>query len=261
AQVKSSILLAGLYADGVTAISEPGKSRDHTERMLKAMGVDLDIKNLEVRIKGGAMLKPLDITVPGDLSSAAFFIVAGILVPRSEIVIRNTGINPTRTGIIDILKMMGADIRFENEKKISEEPVADIYVKHSELKGMNIDGKMVLRAIDEFPVMCVAAAKAHGTTKITGARELRVKESDRIASIASELKKMGARIEEFEDGLIIVGSEDLKPAIIQSYHDHRIAMSMLVAGLTVKGETTVKDIECIDTSFPDFIKILGELTK
>ncbi len=261
AQVKSAILLAGLYCNGITTVSEPGKSRDHTERMLKAMGVDLDIKNLEVRIKGRTTLKPLDITVPGDLSSAAFFIVAGLLIPQSDILIKNTGINPTRKGIIDILKMMGADIRLENEREVSGEPVADIYVKHSELEGINIDGKMVLKAIDEFPILCVAAAKAHGITKITGARELRVKESDRIASMATEIKEMGVSVEELKDGLIIDGREDLKPSIIKSYNDHRIAMSMLIAGLTIDKVTTVKNTECVNTSFPGFMEMLDKLIK
>lgn len=260
AQVKSAVLLAGLYCDGITTVIEPGRSRDHTERMLKAHGAEININGLEISIKGGTALNPQDITVPGDLSSSAFFIAAGLIVPGSEILIKNSGINPTRTGMIDILKKMGGDIRLENMREVSGEPVADMHIKHSELSGINIDGEMVLRAIDEFPILCVAAAKARGTTKITGAHELRVKESDRIAAMASELKKMGVAVEELEDGIIIEGREDLEPAAgIQSHGDHRIAMSMIIAGLTAKGETTVMDTDCVNTSFPQFMEILEQL--
>ncbi|MBI5664567.1 MAG: 3-phosphoshikimate 1-carboxyvinyltransferase [Nitrospirae bacterium] len=259
AQVKSAIMLAGLYCEGVTTVIEPGKSRDHTERMLKACGVDISLNDLEVSVRGVASLKPMEITVPGDLSSAAFFIVAGLLVPGSEILIRNTGINPTRSGLIDVLNLMGARIKLENERLVSGEPVADLYVKHSQLKGIDIGGDLILRAIDEFPVLCVAAAKAEGTTRITGAKELRVKESDRIASMATELRKMDVKIEELEDGLIIEGREDLKPAAAVSYGDHRIAMSMLIAGLTASGETTVEDTDCVNTSFPGFMDMLKGL--
>jgi 3-phosphoshikimate 1-carboxyvinyltransferase len=259
AQVKSAIMLAGLYCEGVTTVIEPGKSRDHTERMLKASGVDISVKDLEVSVRGIASLKPMGITVPGDLSSAAFFIVAGLLVPQSEILIKNTGINPTRSGLIDVLNLMGAHIRPENERLVSGEPVADLYVKYSHLKGVDIGGDLILRAIDEFPVLCVAAAKAAGTTRITGAKELRVKESDRIASMAAELRKMDVKIEELEDGLIIEGREDLRPAAATSYGDHRIAMSMLIAGLTASGETIVDDTDCVNTSFPGFMDMLEDL--
>ncbi len=259
AQVKSAILLAGLYCDGVTTVIEPGKSRDHTERMLKASGVDINVKDLEVSVKGITSLKPMDITVPGDISSAAFFIVAGLIVPHSEILIKNTGINPTRYGLIDILNLMGADIKLENERVVSGEPVADLYIKHSQLKGIDIEGDLILRAIDEFPILCVAAAKARGKTRITGAKELRVKESDRISSMAAELRKMGVNVEELEDGLIIEGREDLKPSEAISYGDHRIAMSMIIAGLTSLGETTVEDTDCANTSFPGFMDMLESL--
>ena len=259
AQVKSAILLAGLYCNGVTTVIEPAKSRDHTERMLKARGADIQVSDLEVSINGIATLNPMDITVPGDLSSAAFFVVAGLILPRSELLLKNTGINPTRSGLIDILTLMGADIRIENERLISGEPVADLSVKHSSLKGIDIGGDLVLKAIDEFPILCVAAAKARGTTKITGARELRVKESDRIASMASELKKMGVKVDELEDGLIIEGREDLNPANIQSYGDHRVAMSMIIAGMTASGDTTVDDTDCVNTSFPRFMEMIEKL--
>jgi len=259
AQVKSAILLAGLYCDGVTTVTEPAKSRDHTERMLKAAGANVEIKNLEVSVTGKTNLKPSDITIPGDFSSAAFFIAAGAIVPDSNISIKNVGINPTRTGLINILKVIGADIRFENKREISGEPVADIYIKHSELTGTEIGGDMALRAIDEFPILCVVASVARGITKISGVKELRVKESDRIASMAKELRKMGVRVEELEDGIIITGRERLKAATVQSYGDHRVAMAMTIAGLVADGETTVEDTECINTSFPGFMEILKEL--
>jgi 3-phosphoshikimate 1-carboxyvinyltransferase len=259
AQVKSAILLAGLYCNGMTSVTEPGKSRDHTERMLKAAGANVEIKNLEVSVTGKANLKPLDITIPGDFSSAAFFIAAGAIVPDSNISIKNVGTNPTRTGLIDILKIMGADIRLGNKREVSGEPVADIYTKHSQLTGIEISGDMTLKAIDEFPILCVVASVAQGTTKITGVKELRVKESDRIASMANELRKMGVRVEELEDGIIITGRERLKAATVQSYGDHRVAMAMTIAGLVADGETIVQDTECISTSFPGFMKMLKQL--
>jgi len=259
AQVKSAVLLAGLYCDGVTSIIEPQRSRDHTERMLRAQGAEINIEGLEVSIKGRAHLRPLDITVPGDFSSAAFFIIAGILVPHSQILIRDTGINPTRTGLIDILKTMGADIRVENIREVSGEPVADIFVKHSELTGVEIGSDLVPRGIDEFPAVCVAASLAQGITKITGAGELRVKESDRIASMTRELRKMGVTVEELEDGMIIEGRERLKGAVLHSHGDHRIAMALSIAGLVAEGETTVIDTECVNTSFPGFTKALMKL--
>lgn len=259
AQVKSAILLAGLYCNGQTTVIEPGKSRDHTERMLKACGADIIVNGLEVSIRGAERLSPFDMTVPGDLSSAAFFIVAGLIIPESELLIRNVGINPSRTGIIEILRAMNADIRLQNKREVSGEPVADIYVRHSQLNGTDIDGEMLLKAIDEFPILCVAAAKARGNTKISGAQELRVKESDRIASMAAELKKMDVMVEEFEDGLTIEGREDLKPARTASYGDHRIAMSMIIAGLTARGETVVSDTDCVNTSFPGFMELIRSL--
>ncbi|MBI5410220.1 MAG: 3-phosphoshikimate 1-carboxyvinyltransferase [Nitrospirae bacterium] len=259
AQVKSAILLAGLYCDGVTTVTEPEKSRDHTERMLKAAGAEIKVEGSTARVKGRTVLSPQDLTVPADFSSAAFFIAAGILVPGSEILIKNTGVNPTRTGLLEILQTMGADIRLENEREVSGEPVADIYVKHSTLSGIDLGGEMVPKTIDEFPILCVAAALAQGKTKITGAKELRVKESDRIATVASELRKMGVNVAELEDGLIIEGREKLRSAVVQSYGDHRIAMSLAVAGLLADGETVVSDTDCINTSFPGFMEIMRKL--
>jgi 3-phosphoshikimate 1-carboxyvinyltransferase len=261
AQVKSAVLLAALYCNGTTAVTEPEKSRDHTERMLKAAGVEVTTDGLTVSLKGRAVLNPLDLTVPADFSSAAFFMVAGIVVPGSVILIKNVGINPTRTGLLEILQSMGAGIRLENEKEVSGEPVADISVEHSSLEGIDVGADLVPKTIDEFPILCIAAALARGKTKITGAKELRVKESDRIATMAAELRKMGVNVEELEDGLVIEGRERLKPATVQSHGDHRIAMSMAIAGLTAEGETTVSDTDCINTSFPGFIEILKKLQK
>ncbi len=261
AQVKSAILLAGLYCHGYTSVIEPGRSRDHTERMLKSAGIEVNIKGLEVSVKGRANVRPMDITIPGDFSSAAFFIVAATIVPESEILIRTTGINPTRVGLVDIMKRMGAHIEFTNIREISGEPVADIYIKHSELKGIEIDSDMVVKAIDEFPVICVAASVARGTTSITGASELRVKESDRIATIAEELKKMGVKVNELKDGIVIEGSNRLSAATIQSHEDHRVAMAMAVAGLMADGVTTIEDTECVNTSFPGFVEVLKRLVK
>ncbi|HDZ62103.1 MAG TPA: 3-phosphoshikimate 1-carboxyvinyltransferase [Nitrospirae bacterium] len=265
AQVKSAILLAGLYCEGVTSVTGPARSRDHTERMLKAAGVKVETAGQKVSVTGIARLKPMDITVPGDFSSAAFFIVAGLLVPDSDILIKNVGINHTRSGLLYILKKMGADIKTDNERVVSEEHVADIHVKHSKLKGVtagdDFGNEILISAIDEFPILCVAAALADGKTKITGAKELRVKESDRIASMSNELGKMGVKTKELEDGIIIEGTKSLKAAEVESHGDHRIAMAMVVAGLLARGKTTVKDTECINTSFPGFFSELEKLMK
>ncbi|MBI4688315.1 MAG: 3-phosphoshikimate 1-carboxyvinyltransferase [Nitrospirae bacterium] len=261
AQVKSAILLAGLYCDGVTTISEPDKSRDHTERMLKAQGAGIEIKNLEISIKGRASLNPFNIIIPADFSSAAFFLVAGAIVPDSEIVIKNVGINPTRTGLLDILHLMGADIETKNEHEVSGEPVADLHVRHSSLRGVTVGGDLILKAIDEFPILCVAASLSEGVTKITGAEELRVKESDRIKTMAEALRKAGVDVEELKDGIIIKGRNRLKPASIQSHGDHRVAMSMAIAGLMADGETIIEDTTCVNTSFPKFMEMLEGLAK
>ncbi len=262
AQVKSAILFAGLYCKGETTVSEPGKSRDHSERMLEAAGAKVSTENLKVSVKGIARLNPMDIIVPGDFSSAAFFIVAGLIIPGSEILIKNVGINPTRSGLISILQdMTETDMKLLNVREVSGESVADILVKHSRLRGINVGSDRLLRAIDEFPILCVAAAVAQGTTKITDAKELRVKESDRIASMSKELNKMGVEVEELENGIIIKGQERLKAATVQSYGDHRVAMAMTIAGFLADGETTVKDTACVNTSFPDFEKMLDKLQK
>lgn len=259
AQVKSAILLAGLYAEGKTSVKEPSKSRDHTERMLRFFGVDVQEEGLRVSMRGRqALQSPGMLEVPSDISSAAFFMVAASIVPGSDLLIKNIGVNPTRTGIIDILNEMGADITLLNQREQAGEPVADIQVKHKRLRGVKISGDVVPRAIDEIPVLSVAASYAEGKTVIADAAELRVKESDRIATIAAELRKMGVGITEQSDGMEIIGKEKLVGASCESHGDHRIAMSMAVAGLAAQGETIVRDCAWIDTSFPGFEKLLRQ---
>jgi 3-phosphoshikimate 1-carboxyvinyltransferase len=259
AQVKSCILLAALYAKGLTEVIEPLKSRDHTERMLRSFGVDLEQSENTIRLEGRQRLAATDIEVPGDISSAGFFIVAGLLVPGSNIVIRGVGINPTRTGLLEILESMGARIALENQASLGDEPTADIVVQTSRLHGVKIGKDLIPRAIDEIPVLCVAAALAEGLTEISGAGELRVKETDRIGSLVLELKKFGIRIEEKADGMIIEGVEKLAGARVQSHGDHRLAMALSVAGLMAEGETEVKGTSWINTSFPGFPEIFKQL--
>jgi 3-phosphoshikimate 1-carboxyvinyltransferase len=261
AQVKSAILLAGLYTDGETEIIEPVKSRDHTERMLPAFGAEIKVDGLSVRIKGGTELKGTEVHVPGDFSSAAFFIIGALLIKDSDITIMGVGINPTRTGLISTLKEMGTDIEIYNIRNLSGEPVADIHCKRSaKLKAINITKEKIPALIDEFPILCVAATQAEGITTIRGAEELRVKESDRIKSMATELRKMGAEIEEFDDGLSIMGKRGLKGAFIESYRDHRVAMSLSIAALIADGTTTISGVSSVNISFPGFFEILRRLT-
>jgi 3-phosphoshikimate 1-carboxyvinyltransferase len=261
AQVKSAILLAGLYAEGETEVIEPLKSRDHTERMMTAFGAEIKIKDLHIKIHGGTELQGLEMYVPGDFSSAAFFIVGALLIRDSEILIKGVGINPTRTGLLSVLQEMGADIRISNINEVSGEPVADIYCKGGrELKSINITKEKIPSLIDEFPILCVIATQATGITTIRGAKELRVKESDRIKTIATELRKMGAEIEEFEDGLNITGGRGLKGTVIESYKDHRIAMAMAIAAIIADGTTTINDVSSVSISFPGFFDILKRLT-
>ncbi|MEW6107874.1 MAG: 3-phosphoshikimate 1-carboxyvinyltransferase [Nitrospirota bacterium] len=261
AQVKSSILLAGLYCDGETEIAEPAKSRDHTERMLPAFGADIEVDGLNVKVKGGRDLSPVEIKVPGDFSSAAFFIVASLLIPGGEIIVKNVGINPTRTGLLEVLGKMGAHIEITNLNEVSGEPVGDIYCKCvSRLKAVRLSEEAIPSLVDEFPVLCVAAALSEGTTTIRGARELRVKESDRIKSITSELRKMGAEIEEYPDGLSIKGSDTLHGAEVDSHEDHRIAMSMAVAALTAEGKTIINGASSVEISFPEFFSLAKRLS-
>jgi 3-phosphoshikimate 1-carboxyvinyltransferase len=260
AQVKSAIMLAGLYADGETSVREPTLSRDHSERMFRLFGASLEIFNSGVTVKGGVELQGQDITVPGDISSATFFMVAALITPGSELLIKNVGVNPTRTGAIDILQAMGGNIELQNQREVSGEPVADLLVRSSQLKGCAIAGSVVPRAIDEFPAICVAAACAEGTTTIREARELRVKETDRITAMATNLRRLGVTVEECEDGMTITGVEQLSGGDVDSYGDHRIAMSFSVAALVSKSGITVSDTECVSTSFPTFFPLLEQVS-
>lgn len=265
AQVKSAILLAGLYAEGITTVTEPTISRDHTERMLAYFGAKIERKGATVSIRGGQTLtgttrRGQELEVPGDISSAAFFMVAALITEGSELLIKNVGINPTRTGIIDILTAMGGDLKILNEREVSGEPVGDILIKSSKLKGVEIKGNIIPRAIDELPVAAVAAAFAEGTTAIADARELRVKETDRIGTMAAELRKTGIEVEEREDGMDITGGRPKGCRECDSHGDHRIAMSMAIAGLAAEGEMLVSDTECIETSFPGFEELLRKVS-
>jgi len=260
AQIKSCLMLAGLYAEGMTTITEPAQSRDHTERMLEHLGVPVTRKAASVSIASAAEIRPEQYEIPGDISSAAFYMVAALIVPGSEIRLKGIGVNPTRTGCIDILKKMGGSIELENQRSMYGEPVADIIVRSSRLKATAIGGDLIPRAIDEIPILAIAAACAEGATVVSDAAELRIKESDRIATMCSELKKCGISAREQKDGMIITGAESLSGGICQSHGDHRIAMSLAIAGLMAKTELTVEDCECINTSFPEFMIKLGQLT-
>lgn len=261
AQVKSALMLAGLYADGATTVTEPHLSRDHSERMFRHFGADVEAAGTTVTVRGGQELDGRDIMVPGDISSAAFFIVAALIVPGAELLIRGVGVNPTRTGIIDILTAMGGAIELLDRREVSGEPVADLLVRASRLKGVEIGGDVVPRAIDEFPVICVAAALAEGKTVLRDARELRVKETDRIAAMADNLRRAGVQVVETEDGMEISGTEKLQGCMAESFGDHRIAMSMLVAGLAARDSVTVSDIACIATSFPTFVPLFEQVAE
>ena len=261
AQVKSCILLAALMAEGTTTITEPAVSRDHSERMLKAFGAEIttDPDTKSVMITGPAQLQGQSVIVPGDISSAAFWIVAGAIVPDSDLTIENVGINPTRTGILEALEMMNADIQLENERIVAGEPVADIRVRHSQLKGCTIGGDIIPRLIDEIPILAVAAIFAEGQTVISDAAELRVKESDRLAVTATVLNQMGAKITELPDGLEITGGTPLQGTDVESYDDHRIAMSLAIAALNATGTTTIHHAEAAAISYPDFTATLRQV--
>jgi 3-phosphoshikimate 1-carboxyvinyltransferase len=259
AQVKSAILLAGLYANGTTEIVEPGPARDHTERMLVSMGANIQTNGNIISVSPSSALKPMNMTVPGDISSAAFLIVAGCIVPDSDITLTNINLNPTRTGILDVLLEMGADITITETGLEAGEPVGTLQIRTSALKGVQVGGEVVVRMIDEFPVFMIAALMAEGETLVRDAKELRVKETDRIAVMATELRKMGATIEEREDGFRVVGAQSLTATEVQGHDDHRIAMSMSVAGLVAKGTTVVHEIRCAGDSFPGFPATLQSL--
>lgn len=259
AQVKSCVLLAGLYADGVTSVTEPYLSRNHTELMLSHFGAEITSEGATASVKSNPKLHGLDISVPGDISSAAYFIVAGLLVPGSEILIKNVGINPTRDGILRVCKAMGADIRILNASVCAGEPTADLLVRYSTLHGTVIEGEIIPTLIDEIPVIAVLAAFADGTTVIRNAEELKVKESNRLDIMVTELAAMGCDIEGTDDGMIIHGGKPLHGAVIDSRLDHRIAMSFAVAGLAADGGTTVERSDCVDISYPDFYKDMEKL--
>ncbi|TFI56073.1 3-phosphoshikimate 1-carboxyvinyltransferase [Mastigocladus laminosus UU774] len=258
AQVKSCILLAGLLTEGQTTVTEPALSRDHSERMLRAFGAKLDIdpETNSVTITGSAQLVGQTVIVPGDISSAAFWLVAGAIVPNSDLVIENVGVNPTRTGILEALAMMGADIQLLNEREVAGEPVADLRVRSSRLESCTIAGEIIPRLIDEIPILAVAAVFAEGTTVIKDAAELRVKESDRIAVMAQQLNKMGAKVTELPDGMEITGGTPLVATDLDSYTDHRIAMSLAIAALVATGKTTIHRAEAASVSYPNFIPTL-----
>jgi 3-phosphoshikimate 1-carboxyvinyltransferase len=261
AQVKSAIMLAGLYADGETSVREPSLSRDHSERMFRLFGATLESFDSGVTVRGGVELQGQDINVPGDISSATFFMVAALITPGSELLIRNVGVNPTRTGAVDILRAMGGDIQLLDQRLVSGEPVADILVRSSRLTGCAISGSVVPRAIDEFPAICVAAACAEGVTTVRDARELRVKETDRISAMAVNLRKLGVVVEECDDGMTVSGVERLSGGSVESFGDHRIAMSLSVAALVSTDGITIADTGCVATSFPTFFPLLDKVSR
>ncbi len=254
AQVKSSLLLAGLYAEGETVVTEPAPTRDHTERMLRGFGYDIKTEGATIRVRSGGQLKACDIDVPADISSATFFLVGAAIAPGSELVLEHVGINPTRIGVINILKLMGADLALENAHEVGGEPVADLRIRGSKLKGIRIPEEQVPLAIDEFPALFIAAACAQGETVLTGAHELRVKESDRIAVMAEGLKRLGIQAQETPDGIVIQGGR-LQGGEVDSHGDHRIAMSFAIAALRASGPITIRDCKNVATSFPDFVDL------
>ena len=261
AQVKTAIILAGLYADGETVIHEIEKSRDHTELMLSAMGADLTVDNLDITVKPTNDLTAVNVDVPGDISSAAFFLVLGAIMPNSQITVTNVGINPTRTGIIDVLKDMGADITLENVHTSAGETVADITVRSSSLKGTTVGGDIIPRLIDELPIIAVAAVFADGQTVIKDAQELKVKETNRIRAVVDEFNKCGIDITETDDGMIINGGKSIHGADFKTYGDHRMAMSLTVLAQLADGDSTLDDSDCACVSYPTFFDDFYKLGK
>ncbi|HUJ79264.1 MAG TPA: 3-phosphoshikimate 1-carboxyvinyltransferase [Nitrospiria bacterium] len=263
AQLKSALLLAALSAEGTTRIMEPARSRDHTERMLPQFGARVTVEESGVSLTGPQRLRGAEITVPGDLSSAAFPLVAAAIVPSASVRIPAVGINPTRTGLLELLASMGAKIGMEQPRGASSafggEPVADLTSQAAGLRGVTASGSQIVTMIDEFPILCVAAAVAKGETVVRDAQELRVKESDRIAVMAAELRKLGVGVEELPDGVRIAGGASLRGAACHSHGDHRIAMALAVAGLAAQGETMIEDVDCIETSFPGFADLFRRL--
>lgn len=261
AQVKSALLLAGLFAEGETVITEQTKTRDHTETMLEVFGVLLDIDGNSIRLKGKQQLTPTDVYVPGDISSAAFFLAGAAAKQGSSLVLKNVGLNPTRTGIIDVLIKMGADLVIKNERKIGGELFGDIHLKSAPLKGVEISGEIIPRLIDEIPIIALVATQAEGKTVIKDAEELRVKETDRIAAVVNVLSTLGADITATEDGMIIKGKTELSGGKVSAYHDHRIAMMAAIASFFTKEEVVLDDDSSIAISYPNFFDDLNKITK
>ncbi len=259
AQVKSAILLAGIQATGETSVTEPMLSRDHTERMLTAFGVEVRRQGTAVSVRGPVRLRAARIAVPGDLSSAAFFLAAAAASPGGEVLIRDVGVNGTRSGVLEVLERMGAAITQMRARTEAGEPVADLSVRGTKLRGTTIGAELIPRLLDEIPVLAVAATVAEGETVISGATELRVKEVDRLSALAGELAKLGARVAEERDGLRIVGCRRLRGTVVRSRGDHRMAMALAVASLFADGETRVEDVACVETSFPRFAGLLAEV--
>lgn len=260
AQVKSCVLLAGLHASGKTSFTEPFISRNHTELMLEFLGAKISCENSKTIIEKSE-LTPKTITVAGDISSAAFFIVAGLVIPNSEIILKNVGLNPTRTGILDVVRSMGGHVEILDKKLVSNEEVGDIKVKYAQLKACTIEGDIIPRLIDELPIIAVLAIQAEGTTIIKGAEDLRNKESDRIKAVVTELKKIGANIEETQDGFIIGGKCNLKGGVeVETYHDHRLAMCLYVAGLICEKPILINEFEWVNISFPEFEGLMNILS-
>lgn len=260
-QVKSALLLAGLHAYGTTTVIEPSPTRDHSERMLRYLGVPLEIKDGAVSVQGGARPKAKTLIVPGDFSSAAFLLVAGALVPHAQITIQDVGLNPTRIGLSEILREMGAQIALENEREVAHEPWGDLTIKSSELRAVRLGGALIPRMIDELPILAIAATQAHGVTVIQDAQELRVKETDRIHAVTENLRRMGAQIEERADGWVIPGPQKLHGAVLDSFGDHRIAMAFAIAGLIAQGETVIEGAEWVEISYPGFFEDLESLVQ
>jgi len=263
AQVKSAILFAGLFADSPTTVHEPAPSRDHTERMLRALGVDVSrLTENSACVVPPQRLETRDwsLGIPADFSSAAFFIVAALLVKNSELCLENVGLNPGRTGLLDALTRMGASFQIENQREENGEPIGDIIVSANDLRATNVEGSDVPRMIDEFPIFAVAATQAVGETRVRDAQELRIKESDRVATVAQELRKMGAQLEEQEDGFVIAGPTKLRGARVNAHNDHRLAMSLAVAGVIAEGETIIEGWECVADSFPNFSELLLQVS-
>lgn len=263
AQVKSAVLFAGLFADSPTTVHEPAPSRDHTERMLRALGVRVEnLSSTTVQLFPSPVSRPPSpIVIPADFSSAAFFIVAALLVKNSELCLENVGLNPGRTGLLDALTRMGANVQIENQRVENNEPIGDIVVSATELRATQVGGGEVPRMIDEFPIFAVAATQVVGETRVRDAQELRIKESDRVATVAQELRKMGAQIEEQEDGFVIAGPTKLRGARVNAHNDHRLAMSLAVAGLLAEGETIIEGWECVADSFPNFSELLLQVSR